>query len=284
MLPHPLERLARRVDAGGLARAALERIEREAAGVGVDVEHARIFRQRRHPPPVLALIEEHAGLLSVQRIDRERDAVLDAAYAVGRGARRLVAAHHPRRRREAFDLREAARRHLDDRLGLHDFRERVVELDLALLHPERRELHRAHVAVDVDDDARQRVALGVDEPERVGRRRREPEPRAQSERLGHAPRDQRRVDGLVAPRHHAHANLRARIDEAAPDVAPLRVGHVDDIAGLIGALLARDGARINPRMALPQRVGPSALEVHRRHGRATYHNNDKLPACVSFGS
>ena len=86
----------------------------------------------------------------------------------------------------------------------------------------------------------------------------------------------------VPPFNKLAARQAVNVGEAAPDVAPLGVAHVDDIAGLIGALLARDGAGINPRMALPQRVGPSALEVHRRHGRATYHNNDKLPACVSF--
>jgi hypothetical protein len=50
----------------------------------------------------------------MQRIDLELDPVLAAAHRPGRA---LVAAHGARRRREALDLREAARRHLDDRLG-----------------------------------------------------------------------------------------------------------------------------------------------------------------------
>src|SRR5207248_6140549 len=105
-----------------------------------DVEDAGAPGERADAAAVLALVEVHAGLLPVQRVDLEGDAVLTAGDGAAGLERRPP--HHPARRGEALHLREAPGRHLDDAREALLALEGIVDRLLAALHAERGELHR----------------------------------------------------------------------------------------------------------------------------------------------
>src|SRR3546814_10966266 len=56
-----------------LARAAQRREDAEAAGVGEEIEHARIPRHRGDGGPMVALVEEPAGLLPLPRLGQKAE-------------------------------------------------------------------------------------------------------------------------------------------------------------------------------------------------------------------
>src|SRR5690606_12591597 len=124
------------VDADDLARAAPRRREPERARVRVRVEHALAAAQGLDARAELALIEVEAGLLS--ELDRD----VPGQPPLGERERRdVVAADDARRRREALRLGRGLRGAVDDRPRPKDLREGLEDHRLALLHPERQELH-----------------------------------------------------------------------------------------------------------------------------------------------
>jgi hypothetical protein len=59
------------------------RLQREAAGVGIQVQHPGPRGQLTDPHPGRPLIEEHAGLLAYQRLDLQPQAVLLTGHLGG---------------------------------------------------------------------------------------------------------------------------------------------------------------------------------------------------------
>src|SRR4030095_14770166 len=64
-----LHRRPGEVDRRDARRRAERRRDREAAGVGEDVQHAPSARERADPVAILALVEEEAGLLAGEHVD-----------------------------------------------------------------------------------------------------------------------------------------------------------------------------------------------------------------------
>src|ERR1041384_6757828 len=134
---------------------------------------------------------------------------------------RRVTAYHARRGREAFALGRALRAAVDDRSRASQLLERVEDRSFAQLHAERAELHRQYVSQLVDDQARQLVAFGVDEPYRARLGRRQPEPLLTVDPRRQLGREQLRVQMAVAlAREDSDRYRRAgRIQAPAHEVA-----------------------------------------------------------------
>jgi hypothetical protein len=78
------------VDAGHVRGPAERRSEREAAGVGEQVEDAAAAADLADERPVLALVEEQPGLLAAADVDQKAHAVLADEDVLGR----VVAGEH----------------------------------------------------------------------------------------------------------------------------------------------------------------------------------------------
>src|SRR5205823_1005460 len=72
----PVECVRRSVDGDDLRRAALQRVQREAAGVAAQIEHARAGGERTEARPVFALIEKPSALLAMLEVNDHLCAVL----------------------------------------------------------------------------------------------------------------------------------------------------------------------------------------------------------------
>src|SRR6185312_13846466 len=140
------------------AGAGERRVDGEAAGVAEEVDDVDAGGERADGAAVVALIEEEAGLLTVQDVDGEADAVL--------------ADRHRRRRRGAVEqLALAAARALED-VGDAEGASFVDEERDERVAPDADgvavEAQDGDGAVDVDDDAGKEVALAVEPAEGVG--------------------------------------------------------------------------------------------------------------------
>ena len=122
------------------------------------VQHPRVLRQRNHAIAVGALVEEPAGLLPAERIDREPHTALNHLRArviaeqqvdvlcqpLLPPCRRVIACHHCAQRQQAGER-------------LHDRRRQPI-------HPGGVRLQHRNIVVAVDHQARQPVGLGVHQP------------------------------------------------------------------------------------------------------------------------
>src|SRR5262249_18420804 len=106
------------------------RVDGEAAGVGIDVEYASALGEAAETAAILPLIEEVTGLLSVQWIDLELETVLAATdpFEAFR-----IPLYHTGGHREAFKLRVVAPGDLDDGARPHRGLEGVVDFRLEAL-------------------------------------------------------------------------------------------------------------------------------------------------------
>ena len=244
-----------------LARAAQRRTNAPAADIAVQVEHARIAIQRREPRPVVCLIEEPAGLLSLREI-----ALRTPRPPSSTSAGRIAAAHVDVRRQtfggsRAVGVLDDERRRRDERIDRGDDRSRAP-----LPSPTSRSARRTHRRSD-----RRRVPA-------VRRLRRTPTgntvarytPLAPAQRAREPLRDQIVVDdrargSAVAPqsdspdsrdrsRSTPHRCRRTRI--IAPGVTPFS-GVARDV----------DFIRIHPRMTALDATVLSGFELQTVHGR-----------------
>ena len=154
------DRARRAVDRGHRRGAAARRLQPEAARVGVAVQHARAARQRADAHPRLALVDEHAGLLSGRaarppaRMPSSRHA--DRRRATDRARRATRRRILPARRRRPATTRRSSSRPARPRARR---RSRPLRCD----DPQRGDLRHRRVVVDVDHQAGQVVALAVDQ-------------------------------------------------------------------------------------------------------------------------
>ncbi len=252
------------LDGGG---AAARGPERDSADVTERVEHAAVARELFDARAQRALVEIEASLLS----ELEWNAKGEAALAKRKCVECCVAADYARARLEALALGGALRRAIDDRLRL-ELRERFENGGFALLEPERSDLDAQHRPEAIDDEPRYLVALGVDQPIRVGVGAWQSEPRATPDGALDALGEQRAVDGARAvARVDAHGDRGARRVEPAPERLPARIEHLDVVAGTDAALDALDRLREHPRVPGPNRLNVAGLENHGAHWGLAYH-------------
>src|SRR5262249_16912862 len=280
VLARHLERGRRALDRGDPARATGERRDREAAGVAEAVEHLAARGELAHALPVLALIEEEAGLLALLDVDAEVEPVLD-----DRAARRVaVAAREADAGGQRLELAHLGVGALEDRLRRGELRERVEDRVAPALDARGEELRHQHVRVAVDDQAGQAVGLAVHQAQRVGvapcRQR-----LAQRERALDAPAEESRVHFLARVEGpHASADLRLRAVRGAPVRFP---GSVLDLHRIARAGLARylfDRAGEEPGMAPPQGLLAPLLEDEDAHLGAVFFRARGCAASYTFAS
>src|SRR5258706_1205724 len=207
-------------------------LEGEAAVVGEAVEDAAMG-VHAGGRVVFALVEEEACLLTVVEVGQVDDTVLLDLDLLGH-----VPEEKPDVRLEPFELAHLRIVPLQDALGLEQRRERLHDLALAPVHALREGLDDQVVAVAVDHEGGQAVALAVDDA--VGRC-------ARGHRLAPADRGRQAVaeeaNGQdLAALDHAQADLRPRRVEGEAKGAPPRPldahhGALGDaaIAGHVGA-------------------------------------------------
>ena len=182
VLPGQGDRLLVEVDARHVAAPALDqRVEAEPAGVAADVEHRAVLAEPGELQAVLALVAEEAGLVAPLEVDAEPDPVL--------------LDRHPRRERRGWRAggpgslrpgRSARRRGPGSASCPTASAEDRQDRADPLIHPQAEDLDGEDVVEPVDDQAREAVPLGVDDPVGVGRRV-EPERLApQGDRAGRA--------------------------------------------------------------------------------------------------
>ena len=134
-------------------------MQRETALKGEAIQDLRLGvdgNQVRHGLVIALLIQIGSGLVSRERIDTEFEIVHPNVNFTGR-----LAVKHTR---DGFESFKFARRNiisLDDGLGIQNRTERVDNFRLATIHAKGTGLNHERIAVFVDDQAAEKIALGV---------------------------------------------------------------------------------------------------------------------------
>src|SRR5690606_7773897 len=150
------------IDGAHAPRAAEGEVDGEAAGVAEAVQRLPPLRVATQGEAVLALVEEEAGLLPAPDVDEEAGA---AILADPHQLRRRLAPVHPALRRALLALDVVATDLLpaeDAAHAGHLGAQRRQDRRQVLPEPGAVELRHEEVAVAIDDQARQAVALAVD--------------------------------------------------------------------------------------------------------------------------
>ena len=178
----------------------------EAAGVAEEVDDVDAGGEGADGAAVLALIEEEAGLLAVEDVDGEADAVLaDLDRRRRRAAVEQLAAAAAR---ALDDVGDAERAHLRRRWRRRT--QSAPDADGVTVEPD-----DGDRAVDVDDDAGEKVALAVEPAEGVGGGGVE-DAAARAQRRADAGADEGFVERLArVERGDADGDRRAGVEEAA---------------------------------------------------------------------
>ena len=256
-----------RVHRADFPGAAREGVDREPARVAEGVEHGAALGVAFDQLAVFALVEEEARFLPLFPVDAEPLAVFqNDVRRMVRGSPQVAVdgseggLEGERLRRFVVDGREACAVDRAQRLG--DLHPRVV-------HARRVALDDGDRAVDVDDEARQRVALAVDQAI-TGRRGvvREVERAAHVVGDGDPEVPPRLVDLLALEREHAHGDRPHLVVAQGHEFALPGVDLDERPFGEIGLLLGFDvinGARENPRVAAQKRFLLAFAQVNLRY-------------------
>ena len=148
----------------GFDRFAMRgQVQGKAAGRGEAVERLAAAGIAGGGAVVLALVEEDAGLLAVQQVGRQAQAIHFDGNAIGNLA-------GERRRSRAAVLLGAHRNVVarDDALGLEDLFEAGGDFGLGGVHPLVQGLHDEVVAVAIDHQGGEQVGFAVDHAVGVG--------------------------------------------------------------------------------------------------------------------
>ena len=153
------------VDREDALRAAQRRVHREAAGEAEAVEHVAALREPADQEPVLALVEEEAGLLPAVGVDQElRAALAGSGSAPARGWPAEHLARCPRPSSSSASSR-ADLVAADDALEVRAPPPASASTRMRPVRGEPRRVQLQHrvAGVEVDDHAGQPVALAVDQ-------------------------------------------------------------------------------------------------------------------------
>ena len=249
---------ARAVEGEDGPGALPERPRGEGARVREGVQH----RPTRGPPAdlgaVLALIEVEAGLLAALEVQAEAAralADLDLGLAPpDEPAARVVESLDGRRRGVAAPVDGARARDLGAELGQPAGVGR---------HSPGQRLEDEDVAVAIEDQAREEIALAEDEADGVAVVAEAP---AEGRRGLEPPAEEGVVDGLVPPRHEPAHDLGPGIVEAAAEEAAVRGRDGHRLAILPGAVEPRDVGAVDPGMPPANPRLPLGPKDEPRHG------------------
>ena len=243
VLLHKVDGLLRNIDGIHMLRPAVQGVQREAAGVGEHVEDSAPFCQLAHHGAALALVEEEAGLLSVEDVDFEEDAVLGGddlpvGLAVNPADFRcnLLVLSGLDGGFEADGLR------VGQQLG-----EQLREGSAQSVHAHGVHLHDEVSVVGVDDETGHAVALAVDEAEHVGLRVRQQDGLAELNGVQQLAAPEVAVDVVLLEAENAHGDGGGLVVSGG-EVLALRVIDFHDVAVAQVFVFAGDGAGEDPRV------------------------------------
>ena len=256
-----LDRELRDIEALDLRCARDAGIQREGAHVREAVEDALPLTDPLHRPPIILLIEEKSGLLSIHDIDHILDAILrDLDIRVKlRADEALIHVHafllSNRRVTPLVDAADV------DAVLLEDLHEILQNHRLQTIHAERERLHHQHILIFINRESRQPVRLA--ENHTAGIRILAHGGLPVVPRRLHAIPQKRRVDRLLPPAaQHPHPDLRVMVDEAIAHEEAVEILHADDIPVRVVTCVLVDFIVENPGTA---RLDRAALALTQNH-------------------
>ena len=244
-------------------------IKRESTGVTEHIQHPPALGEALEQQAVVALVDEEARLLAAQPVDVEQQSVLHRGIvvraAVDEVAQRAVVgksgfigAHLARQRGLALivDVGDAAVHHLHQLAG---------DGIAADVHADAVGLHDGRLAIDVNDQSRQQVALAVHQAVGVVLRivgQADGQPHLQGGSEATAP--ERLVDGFVTKGEHPHGDGTHLIVTDSDEIA-MTVDDTHHFAfadALVGLL---DGPREHPGMEAEQTLLLASFKIDLSH-------------------
>ena len=235
-----------------LASPRIERVEPEPPRIAAGVEHRASGAERGQVAAVVALIAEEARLVAPLELDAVADAVLVDRHA----GRREGAGQGPAR--EVFGQGDPLVDVDPDVLRAQRIGHQGEDRADPLVHPQAEELGRQDVVEAVDDQAREAVSLGVEDPVRVGDPVEAEHLAAEGDRPLDPPLPEVRTRRMDALRQQPQADLRAAIPEAEPDRQVVAVDHAHEVA--VGGPDAAD--RADHHLPIDERVVPRGANRH----------------------
>jgi outer membrane protein assembly factor BamB len=235
----------------------------KGSGVAVPIENPAPTGEPGHGLSVLPLVEVEAGLLSLQRIAGELEPVL----VDDKRARWRRAPGHAGPGGDPLQALDIGQGHLHNAARARELLQEIEDLVLPNFHPHAKELHHEGVSEDIDHEPGQAVALAVHPPEAIGPRPGKAEDfPAQREGVGEPRPQEPGIDLLLGPGQKPHPDLGASGVKPPPDHPPLMVGDRDHIPRGRLSVGTSDRFGQDPGVAVPQRLGPPALQDHGDHG------------------
>ena len=241
VLLHEVDGLLRNIDGIHVLRPTAQGVQRETAGVGEHVEDGVPLCQLAHHGAALSLVEEEAGLLSVEDVDFEEDAVFGGDdLLVGLPVNPAVF------QRIVFILigfdgsLEADGFRVGLQLG-EQFREGLVQT----VHAHGVHLHDEVAVVGVDDETGHAVALAVDKAEHVGLRVRQQDGLAEGDGVQQFAAPEVAVDVALLEAENAHGDGGGLVVSGG-EVLALRVIDLHNVAVAQVFVFAGDGAGEDP--------------------------------------
>ena len=243
VLLHEVDGLLRNIDGVHVLRPAAQGVEGESAGVGEHVEDSVPFRQLTHHGAALALVEEETGLLSVEDVDFEEDAVLGGDDLPVRLSVNPAAFQGNLLTLSGLDGGfEADGLRVGQQLS-EQFREGFAQT----VHAHGVHLHDEVAVVGVDDETGHAVALAVDEAVHVGLRVRQQDAFAELNGVQQFLVPEVAVDVALFEAENAHRDG-GGLEVSGGEVLALRVIDLHDVAVAQVFVFAGDGTGEDPRV------------------------------------
>ena len=226
-----------------MLRSAAQGVEGEATGIGEHVEDGTVFSQLAHHGATVALVEEEAGLLPIENVDLEEDAVLGGDDLLVGLAVNPAAVQCDLFVIIGFDGGfEANGLRAGNELG-EQFREGLAQT----VHAHGVYLHDEVAAIDVDDEAGHPVALAVDEAVHGGLRVRQQDAFAEGDGVQQFPAPEVAVDVALLEAENAHGDGGGLVVPSG-EVLALCVIYLHDVAVVYVFVFSGDGAGEDPRV------------------------------------
>ncbi len=232
------------VDLDGAGSRAMQG---ESAHEAKTVEDLAAIDQLGDELVIALLVEVEAGFVATGNVDVEFETVQFNWHRAFEGTDEDTVGFG-----ESFEFAEAGFATFHDGARREDFNQGVEDKRFALVHRQRRNLHDEDVGIFVDDEAAQKIALGVDDAKGVSFGQM---PFSDVEGGADATDKKGEVDLDLFRRNHADADLGLGIVKADAKESLAMVFDLDEHAVFRRSGEADDGTGIDPRMTGNNAIG-----------------------------
>ncbi len=244
ILPRELNSLGTTVNRMDQLRSSSHGVDRKAARIAEHVEHATPLCIVLEKQPIVALIDEEACLLAFEPIDSETQTVLRCYILAGSAIEETIGRFHERQRGLAFIIDVGYP-------SLGNIHQGTCDIEAIQVHTNAMSLHDSRLAVAIDDESRQVVALTMNQTEgRVG---------IMADGYAHLQGRTKTlfpesiVDSYIRKREHTDGNGACLSMTNSDEIAVFRQ-HSDLFAFFNAIIGTLNGTREHPRMKTPKRL------------------------------